>query len=88
MKNISIALLVLVMALTGCKEDPPAETVQSVDWYKAHDAERIETVNRCKTNPGELAGTPNCINAKSAHDQIIFGSKNFAVKAVPPKFSR
>ena len=88
MKYATVLLLVFVMALTGCKEDQPAEKVESVDWYKAHDAERIATVNECKSNPGELAGTPNCINAKSAHDQTVFGSKNFAVKAVPPKFSR
>ena len=87
MKKLSIALVAL-MALAGCKEDQPVEVVQTVDWYKAHDAERIEMVKKCKNSPGEIAGTPNCINAKSAHDQTIFGSQNFNIKATPPKFTR
>ena len=87
MKKFSIAL-VAFMALAGCKEDQPVEVVQTVDWYKAHDAERIEMVKKCKNSPGVIAGTPNCINAKSAHDQTIFGSQNFNIKATPPKFTR
>ena len=87
MKKFSIALAVL-MTLAGCKEDQPVEVVQTVDWYKAHDAERIEMVKKCKNSPGEIAGTPNCINAKSAQDQTIFGSKNFNLTVTPPKFTR
>jgi len=87
MKKLSIALAAL-MALAGCKEDQPVEVVQTVDWYKAHDAERIEMVKKCKNSLGEIAGTPDCINAKSAEDQKIFGSQNFNIKATPPKFTR
>lgn len=87
MKKLSIALAAL-MALAGCKEDQPVEVVQTVDWYKAHDVERVEMVKKCKNSPGEIAGTPSCINAKSAHDQTIFGSQNFNIKATPPKFTR
>ena len=85
MKNLNTILFVMAMVLAGCNEE---ETVQTVDWYKAHDAERIEMVKKCKNSPGEIAGTPNCINAKSAHDQKIFGSQNFNIKATPPKFTR
>ena len=87
MKKLSI-LIVALMALAGCKEDQPVEVVQTVDWYKTHDTERIEMVKKCKNSPGEIAGSPNCINAKSAHDQTIFGSQNFNIKATPPKFTR
>ena len=87
MKKFSILLFAL-MALAGCKENQPVEVVQTVDWYKAHDAERIEMVNKCKNNPGEITGSPNCINAKSAHDQKIFGSQNYSIKATPPKFTK
>ena len=87
MKNLSIVLFAL-MALVGCKEDSPVEVVRTVDWYKAHDAERIEMVKKCKNSPSEIAGTPNCINAKSAHDQTIFASQSFNIKATPPKFTR
>lgn len=87
MKKLYIALFAL-MALAGCKEDRPIEVVQTVDWYKVHDAERIEMVKKCKNSPGEIAGTPNCINAKSAHDQTIFGSQKINIEATPPKFTR
>ena len=88
MKKLSALLFLAAIALAGCKEDQPVEVVQTVDWYKAHDAERIEMVKKCKNSPGEIAGTTNCINAKSAHDQTIFGSQNFNIKATPPKFTR
>jgi len=81
-------LIVALMALAGCKEDQPVEVDQTVDWYKTHDTELTEMVKKCKNSPGDIAGTTNCINAKSAHDQTIFGSQNFNIKATPPKFTR
>ena len=84
MKKLALSLVVAAV-LAGCGENTH---VQTADWYKAHDAERIEMVKKCKNSPGEIAGTPNCINAKSAHDQTIFGSQNFNIKATPPKFTR
>ena len=67
MKRI-ILPLVIASTLAGCKQDQ-AEGVLSVDWYKENTVERSERSERlaqCRANPGELADTPNCINAEQA----------------------
>ncbi|EIM6481046.1 EexN family lipoprotein [Salmonella enterica] len=64
MKKIILSLVV-ASALAGCKQEP-VEVVQSVDWYKENTAERIERLAKCRSNPGELEDTPNCINAEQA----------------------
>lgn len=64
MKRI-ILPLVIASTLTGCKQDQ-AEGVLSVDWYKENTVERSERLAQCRANPGELANTPNCINAEQA----------------------
>ncbi len=64
MKRI-ILPLVIASTLAGCKQEQ-AEVVQSVDWYKENTTERIERLAKCRGNPGELADTPNCINAEQA----------------------
>ncbi|SFL29708.1 hypothetical protein SAMN05192579_1275 [Rhodanobacter glycinis] len=55
-----------MMAMAPLAACSPKEATQSADWYKAHDAERTAMVQRCAANPGELAKTPNCINATTA----------------------
>ncbi|WP_285260586.1 EexN family lipoprotein [Halopseudomonas bauzanensis] len=64
MKRI-ILPLVIACTLAGCKQEQ-AEAIQSVDWYKENTNERIERLAKCRANPGELADTPNCINAEQA----------------------
>lgn len=64
MKRI-ILPMVIVSALAGCKLEQ-GEAIQSVDWYKENTNERIERLAKCRANPGELADTPNCINAEQA----------------------
>lgn len=64
MKKIMLSL-VIASALIGCKQEP-VEVVQSVDWYKENTAERLERLAKCRASPGELADTPNCINAEQA----------------------
>lgn len=64
MKKI-ILILTIASALAGCKQEQ-AEVIQSVDWYKENTTERIEQLAICRANPGELADTPNCINAEQA----------------------
>jgi PBP1b-binding outer membrane lipoprotein LpoB len=65
MKRLSLILFVAV-ALTGCGENTP---VQTVDWYKQHDTERKEMIAKCKASPGELSASPNCINAQQADNE-------------------
>lgn len=73
MKKLSIVLVVAAV-LAGCGENTP---VQTVDWYKAHDTERKAMIAKCKTNPGELAASPNCINAQQAQNEKDLSRRGF-----------
>ncbi|MDR4470971.1 MAG: EexN family lipoprotein [Nitrospira sp.] len=66
-------LLSGMIALTGCTKEA-LEPVNTVEWYKAHDAEREIMLQKCQSNPGQLAETPNCINAKEAASRLFLGS--------------
>ena len=61
-----------VFGLAGCTQEA-LEPVQTVAWYKAHEAERIAMATKCHNNPGQLEKTPNCINAQQAVDDIAMG---------------
>ncbi len=73
MKKLSI-VLVVAAALAGCGENTP---VQTVDWYKANDTERKAMIAKCKANPGELAASPNCINAQQAQNEKDLSRRGF-----------
>ncbi|WP_194704410.1 EexN family lipoprotein [Xanthomonas phaseoli] len=73
MKKLSIVLVVAAV-LAGCGESTP---VQTVDWYKAHDTERKAMIAKCKANPGELAASPNCINAQQAQNEKELSRRDF-----------
>jgi len=78
MKKVSFVLAVAVI-LAACGESTP---VQTVDWYKNHDAERKGMILKCEENPGELAKTPNCINAKTAANHLAVDKRDYP-KLVP-----
>lgn len=83
-KTIAMMLAVATaLALAGCKEDKPQEVVQTVDWFKAHKAEREAQLAKCNSNPGELAAAPNCINAAKADSEVTWGSRG-GIKAPAP----
>ncbi|MDR1423611.1 MAG: EexN family lipoprotein [Azoarcus sp.] len=63
--STAFAFAALALILTACERE-----VQSVEWYKDHDAERMEVVRECKANPDKLNKTENCINAKQANRDI------------------
>lgn len=62
-----------MIALTGCTKEA-LEPVNTVEWYKAHEAEREAMLKKCLNNPGQLAETPNCVNAKEAASRLFLGS--------------
>lgn len=83
-KNVMMMFAVAVaLVLTGCKEDKPQEVVQTVEWFKAHKIERDAQLAKCNSNPGELAATPNCINAAKADSDVTWGSRG-GIKAPAP----
>lgn len=61
-----------VIGLAGCTKEA-LDPVQTVEWYKQHEAERIAMATKCQNNPGQLASTPNCINAKQAVSDVFMG---------------
>ena len=73
MKKLSIVLIIAAI-LAGCGEKTP---VQTVDWYKTHDAERLAMIEKCAANPGELAASPNCINANTAANHLTVDKRGY-----------
>ena len=74
MKKIPFLLFFSAVVLVGCGEKTP---VQTVDWYKTHDAERLAMIEKCAANPGELAASPNCINAKTAANHLVVDKRGY-----------
>jgi hypothetical protein len=77
MKKITALMIMagFLSMLSACTEQKPVEVVQTVDWYKANKPERLTMLDKCKNNPGELASTPNCVNASKAASAITWGAK-------------
>lgn len=74
-----LAVSTLILSLAGCKEDAPVapqEVVQTVDWFKEHKAEREAQLAKCKANPGQLATTPNCMNADRAAQSSVWARRS------------
>lgn len=79
MKKLSALLFLAAIALVGCKDNDP---MQTVDWYKAHAPERAAILTKCKADPGELAASPNCINANRA-ESAVDGAKRGGLNVQP-----
>lgn len=63
-KSLISALILASITLTAYGKD---ETVQTVDYYKNHDAERKEMLEKCRNEMGAKAAlSDNCINATKA----------------------
>lgn len=83
MKKAVLSLLIVAL-LAGCGENTP---VQTVDWYKTHDMARKNMIAKCKTSPGELAASPNCINAQKAQNEKDLSRRGY-LKLPPVDFSK
>lgn len=76
-------LMIVTATLSGCGKQEP---VQTADWYKANAPERLKVLERCKENPGELALTPNCVNAKTAANALVLENREYKQRE-PMNFS-
>ncbi len=61
-----------VIGLLGCTKES-LDPVQTVEWYKQHEAERMAALQKCMNNPGQLEKTANCVNARGAADALFRG---------------
>jgi hypothetical protein len=76
------AWLGLSFVLLGAVACSPAPTASSltVDYYRAHPAERGAELAHCSNDPGGLGATPACVNAREAARIQGVGS----LRALPP----
>lgn len=85
MKYTKHLFLVLVLvAVAGCKPDPLAPT-RDVAHFKAHPDERADVLAKCEADPGHLKEHPNCVNARQAQWDESMNSDNNAVPRLPAK---
>jgi hypothetical protein len=75
-----LAFCLLVVALTGCKDDAP---VQTVEWYKSHAGEREQMISECSKQGGDKLASANCINAKKADSEMTL-EKRGGYRSRPP----
>lgn len=72
---IASATGLLFTVLAGCDTRQPHEEVRPVDWYESNPAERAAKLEECKSNPGKLDATPNCVNASRAENNVKAAAK-------------
>ncbi|MDK4719477.1 EexN family lipoprotein [Rhizobium sp. CNPSo 3968] len=58
-----LVLFTLGVSLFGCSKP---ERTYSVDELMANQTLLSDLIAKCKSNPGELRATPNCVNAEAA----------------------
>ena len=81
-KVMNLGLIALAVALAACHSTEPT---RSVEWFIEHPEDLKAAIARCNGNPGELAATPNCINAKRAQGKITWEAKG-VIRVEPLKF--
>ena len=76
----SILLIAVAAALTGCNEADTSQQTKTVGWFLEHRDELAVALKACRDNPGELAKTPNCINANEARNKVTVQEMKDALK--------
>jgi hypothetical protein len=71
--------IVVTVTSAACVPSPEAPH-HTVEYYRDHPAERTEIMAACARDPGALAKTPNCVNARVAASQADIGS----LRELPP----
>ncbi len=66
--------------LTGCNEADPSYQTKTVGWFFDHRDELATALKACRDNPGELAKTPNCVNANEARNKVTIQEMKDALK--------
>lgn len=69
---VAVALL-LSTAVPAKAQLLPPEDQRTVEWYRTHPAERAQVRRLCLNDPGHLAMSPDCINAKRGDLAAVAG---------------
>ena len=77
--RMSLEIVVTLSAVTACAP-VPNRAQHSVDYYRAHPAALKVMLTRCTNDPGHLAHTPDCVNARAAARIEGIGS----LRSLPP----
>ena len=82
MKTMASILLITAAAvsLAGCKEGGTGRQAKTVGWFFDHRDELALILKACRDNPGELAKTPNCVNAVEARKKVTVQEMKDALK--------
>lgn len=59
-------LILLALLVSACDSSPGGSHHPTVDYYRAHPAERQRMVADCAKDPGTLKDSPACLNAREA----------------------
>ena len=59
----AVLLALFGLAAAGCSPSDPAH---DKPYFAAHAQERAAQLAACDADPGRLAASPNCVNARSA----------------------
>jgi len=73
-------ILFAAIGLSAC-----GETVQTVEWYKEHEAERKEMIAKCKNDVNARDTNSNCLNAEQAQISLE-GARRGWIKPKVPTF--
>jgi hypothetical protein len=71
--------IVVTVTSAACVPSPEAPH-HTVEYYRDHPADRAEMMAACANDPGALAKTPDCVNARVAASQADIGS----LRELPP----
>ena len=61
--RVPLALGLAAAMLAACAQPAPGHDKA---YYGGHEAERTTQLAACQNRPGQLAATPNCVNAQAA----------------------
>jgi hypothetical protein len=76
----TLLLTAAVVGLAGCNEVDTGRQTKTVGWFFDHRDELAVTLKACRDNPGELAKTPNCVNANEARNKVTVQEMKDALK--------
>lgn len=61
--RLAVSMFAAVVG-AGCVQQTPP----TVEYFRAHQEERVAQIGRCANDPGSLKDSPACVNAQQAAD--------------------